>query len=124
MNYFKNNLLSKIREWTSMLDDAGDLNEMMKVLMNKTLFDLDYEFFKLYPELANTCGCTANIVVLIEGKVYAFSVGDCKAYLFRNETIYQLSLDHIPVIFLLYCRAEATNDQEFKTQEGLFNMID
>ncbi len=33
--------------------------------MNKTLFELDYEFYKLYPELANTCGCTSNIVIFI-----------------------------------------------------------
>jgi hypothetical protein len=32
-----------------LLDEAGDLNEMMKVLMNKTFFELDYEFYKKYP---------------------------------------------------------------------------
>lgn len=42
MKFFRDNLLHKIREWTPMLDEAGDLNEMVKVLMNRTLFQLDY----------------------------------------------------------------------------------
>lgn len=32
-----------------MIDEAGDINEMIKILMNKTFFELDYEFYKKYP---------------------------------------------------------------------------
>ena len=38
---------------------------------------------------------------MIESKAYVFSIGDCKGFLFRNDTIYQMSLDHLPVIFSL-----------------------
>lgn len=38
MRFLKENLIGKIREWTNLLDEAGDLNEMVKVLMNKTFF--------------------------------------------------------------------------------------
>lgn len=49
MLYIKENLISKIRGWTNLLDETGDLNEMVKVLMNKTFYELDYEFYKKYP---------------------------------------------------------------------------
>lgn len=49
MRYIKENLIGKVREWTSLLDEAGDLNEMVKVLMNKTFFELDFEFSKQFP---------------------------------------------------------------------------
>jgi serine/threonine protein phosphatase PrpC len=38
MRFLKENLIGKVREWTNLLDEAGDLNEMVKVLMNKTFF--------------------------------------------------------------------------------------
>jgi hypothetical protein len=38
MQYIKENLVSKIREWTKLLDETGDLNEMVKVLMTKTFY--------------------------------------------------------------------------------------
>jgi serine/threonine protein phosphatase PrpC len=39
-----------------------------------------------------TCGATALILLIIESKVYAFAIGDCKGYLFRNDVLYQLNL--------------------------------
>lgn len=38
MLYIKSNLLRKVREWTPMLDEAGDLNEMLRLLMSKTFY--------------------------------------------------------------------------------------
>ncbi len=70
---------------------------MVKILMNKTFFELDYQFYQKYPDIAMTCGATALVVLIVQSKVYAFSVGDCKGYLFRNEILYQLNLDHLPV---------------------------
>lgn len=84
MKYMKDNLVAKIREWTPLLDEAGDVNEMMKVLMNKTFYELDYEFYKQDPDLAQTCGATGLVVMIVEKRVYSFHVGDCKGYLFRN----------------------------------------
>lgn len=91
--------------------------------MNKTFFDLDYEFYQKFPEVANVCGCTALIVMLIESKAFVFSLGDCKGFLFRNDIIYQMSLDHLPVIYINYHRVEVMKDPELKMQVASFNMI-
>lgn len=71
---------------------------MIKILMNKTFFELDFEFYKRHPDLSLTCGATGLVLLIIESKVYAFSLGDCKGYTFRNDVLFQLNLDHIPVI--------------------------
>ena len=42
MKYVRDNLLQKVRDWTGLLDEAGDIHQMVKVLMNKTFFELDY----------------------------------------------------------------------------------
>jgi hypothetical protein len=38
MEYIRDNLIDKIKSWTKMIDEAGDINEMIKILMNKTFF--------------------------------------------------------------------------------------
>lgn len=38
MEYMKLNIVEKIKGWTSLLDESGDLTEMIKILMNKTFF--------------------------------------------------------------------------------------
>ena len=67
--------------------------------MSKTFYELDYEFYKKDPEIAETCGATGLVVMIIEKRVYSFHVGDCKGYLFRNEMLYQMNIDHLPVNF-------------------------
>lgn len=49
MEYMRDNIVAKIREWTKLLDEAGDINKMLELLMNKTFYELDYEFHKKYP---------------------------------------------------------------------------
>jgi len=38
---------------------------MIKILFNKTFFELDYEFYKKYPDISMTCGATALIMMII-----------------------------------------------------------
>lgn len=64
--------------------------------MNKTFYELDYEFYKKYPELSQTCGATGIVLLTIEKRVYCFHIGDCKGYLFRKDVLYQMNIDHIP----------------------------
>ena len=97
MEHVRDNLVEKVRAWTPLLDEAGDLNEMIKILMNKSFFELDYEFFQKHPDLAQTCGATGLVLLVIESKAFVFSLGDCKGYTFRNEVLFQLNLDHLPV---------------------------
>lgn len=49
-----------------------------------------------------TCGATAICMLIIESRAYVFHVGDCKGFLFRNEVLYKLNIDHVPVILYLY----------------------
>lgn len=65
VNFICENLVDKIKEWTPMLDEAGDLNQMVKILMNKTFFQLDYEFYKKYPDKSMTCGATGLVMLVI-----------------------------------------------------------
>lgn len=61
-------------------------------------------------------------MLIIESKVYVFSLGDCKGYTFRNDVLFQLNLDHLPVIPTL-CRAEATNVFELRMLVASSNTI-
>lgn len=69
------------------------------------------------------CGCTALVMLVIESKVYTFHVGDCKSYLFRNEVLYKMNIDHLPVDKALY-RVEEIKETGYKMQEDLCNTID
>jgi len=70
-----------------------------------------------------TCGSTALVMVIIESKAYVFSVGDCKGYLFRNDVLYQLNLDHLPVK-MIERRAGETSDCVLKMLEVSSNTTD
>lgn len=65
--------------------------------MFKTFYELDYEFYEKYPEIAGTCGTTLLLMVIIDSKIYVFNLGDNKGLIYRDEQVYQLSIDHIPV---------------------------
>ena len=70
-----------------------------------------------------TCGCTAVVMLVIESKVYTFHVGDCKSYLFRNEVLYKMNIDHLPVTSIPY-RAEVTSEIVYRVQVGSCSMTD
>ena len=70
-----------------------------------------------------TCGCTALVMLVIESKVYTFHVGDCKSYLFRNEVLYKMNIDHLPVLIVLQ-RVEETKEIGYRMLVVLCNMID
>jgi serine/threonine protein phosphatase PrpC len=64
-----------------------------------------------------SCGCTAVVMLVIESKVYTFHVGDCKSYLFRNEVLYKMNIDHLPVTPLPR-RAEEISATASRLQAG------
>jgi|JI9StandDraft_2_1071091.scaffolds.fasta_scaffold1338702_1 serine/threonine protein phosphatase PrpC len=70
-----------------------------------------------------TCGCTALVMLVIESKVYTFHVGDCKSYLFRNEVLYKMNIDHLPVLIVLQ-RVEEIKEIGYRMLVVLCNMID
>lgn len=70
-----------------------------------------------------TCGCTMLVMLIIESKVYTFHVGDCKSFLFRNDILYKMNIDHLPVTMKLF-RVEEMRGIVSKQQVDLSNMID
>lgn len=68
-----------------------------------------------------TCGCTAVVMLVIESKVYTFHVGDCKSYLFRNEVLYKMNIDHLPVT-PIPCRVEVTSGIVYRLPGGSCSM--
>lgn len=40
--FIKQNLKTKIQGWSKMLDSVADINEVLKILMTKTYFELDW----------------------------------------------------------------------------------
>lgn len=59
-----------------------------------------------------TCGATALCMLVIESRAYVFHVGDCKGYLFRNEILYRLNIDHLPVSFYFKKRVVVMKEVE------------
>ena len=70
-----------------------------------------------------TCGCTGLVSLIIESKVYTFHVGDCKSYLSRNDVLYKMNIDHLPVICQLF-RVEEIKEIEYRLQVDLYSTID
>lgn len=83
MRSIKEKLLKKVREWTPMLDEAGDLNAMLRLLMGKTFYEIDYEFYQEHEDIAMSCGATLVVMLIIDSKAYVFNLGDSKGYLYR-----------------------------------------
>lgn len=40
--FIKENLKTKVQGWSKMLDSVADINEVLKILMTKTFFELDW----------------------------------------------------------------------------------
>lgn len=47
-----------------------------------------------------TCGATIVVLLIIDSKAYSFNLGDSKGYIYRGDKLYQLAIDHIPVMTL------------------------
>lgn len=43
-----------------------------------------------------TCGATVLTMITIGSRVFIFSLGDCKGYIFRKESLFQLNIEHKP----------------------------
>ena len=79
------------------MNKAEDVNRMLKGLIGKTLMDLDYEFYKEFPNSA-TCGATVLIVIIIQSRVFVYNLGACKGLLLRNGTMFQINTEHKPTL--------------------------
>lgn len=84
------------------IKEAADLNEALHNCIVKSFEIADKKFKELYPDLANACGSTAIVCLILGNKLVCANVGDARAILCRNGKALDLSMDHkavsIPII--------------------------
>ena len=74
--------------------DADDLNESISNCIHRAFENADKQFKKLFPDIANNCGATAVVCLLMGNKLVCANVGDARAILSRNGKALDLSQDH------------------------------
>lgn len=58
---------------------------MMKLLMSKTFYEIDHEYYQAFnEEITHQCGATLVCLLVIDCRAYVFNLGDCKGYLYRS----------------------------------------
>ena len=67
--------------------------------MYRSFENADYKYKALHPDVANNCGATAVVCVILGNKLICANVGDARAILCRNGKALDLSHDHKAVIF-------------------------
>lgn len=110
-NYLRENLHHEIKkQFLDNIDgikESDDLNESLVNCINRSFEETDYKYKQLYPGVANQCGATAVVCIVLGNKLVCANVGDARAVLCRNGKAIDLSVDHKAVstpkfILILY----------------------
>jgi serine/threonine protein phosphatase PrpC len=86
----KNKLLDQLDG----VKDADEVNETLSNCIQRAFEDADIKYKLKYPVIANQCGATAVVVLILGNKLVCANVGDARAVLCRNGKALDLSLDH------------------------------
>ena len=73
------------------IKDSEDLNEALANCMSRAFENCDCKYKALYPDIANNCGATAVVCVILGNKLICANVGDARAVLCRNGKALDLS---------------------------------
>lgn len=76
------------------IKDTEDINEAISNCIERAFEDTDQKYKLKHPTIANQCGATAVIVLIIGNKLVCANVGDARAVLCRNGKALDLSVDH------------------------------
>lgn len=81
-------------------------------ILEKAILNVNEQIFKLAGEHTGYSGMGSTLVsvLFIEGEAYIYSIGDSRAYLFRNKKLSQITEDQSEV-WELYKRGEITKDE-------------
>jgi serine/threonine protein phosphatase PrpC len=66
----------------------------------------DAKYKEIHKEVANFCGATAVVCILLGNKLICANVGDARAILCRNGKALDLSIDHKAVriiLLMIFC---------------------
>jgi serine/threonine protein phosphatase PrpC len=76
------------------IKDSEDINESLSNCIERAFEEADYKYKILHSSVANQCGATAVVVLIIGNKLVCANVGDARAVLCRNGKAIDLSVDH------------------------------
>jgi protein phosphatase PTC2/3 len=74
--------------------DRGGFNECVAKALRKSFHNLDEAFSSKQGYIANKCGSTAVLILIIGAHIFCANVGDSRAVLSQNGVAHSLSLDH------------------------------
>ena len=76
------------------LKDSEDLNDTLHSCLLRSFEEADIKYKQKFPTLANQCGATAVVCIILGNKLICANVGDARAVLGRGSKALDLSLDH------------------------------
>lgn len=87
---------------TNMLDPVEGIfgskqvpfNECINNVLDKSFKNLDELYYSMREKIANKCGSTACVVLIIGTHIFCANVGDSRAVLSKNGNAINLSMDH------------------------------
>jgi serine/threonine protein phosphatase PrpC len=91
------------------IKDSEDINESLANCIERAFEEADYKYKTLHSSVANQCGATAVVVLIIGNKLVCANVGDARAVLCRNGKAIDLSVDH---------KASRSDEQERIKKQG------
>lgn len=93
------------------IKEADDLNESLAASITRAFEETDFKYKQLNPTLANQCGATAVVCLILGNKLVCANVGDARAILCRNGKALDLSVDHKAVSSsaIIVCSREKTS---------------
>lgn len=104
-NFLRDNLHLEIKQcFLDNIDgikESEDLNESLVNCINRAFEETDLKYKKNFPTVANQCGATAVVCVILGNKLVCANVGDARAILCRNGKAIDLSVDHKAVSIIL-----------------------
>lgn len=127
--YLRNNLHHELKRCLSdSLDGVVDVkieseefNERIKGCIVRAFAETDEKYKLKHPSIANQCGATAVVCLVIGNKLICANVGDARAVLCRNAKALDLSVDHKAVSYLIckmHFQSREDEQERIKKQGG------
>jgi protein phosphatase 2C family protein 2/3 len=98
---FHHEVKKQLTDRISGIKDAECLNDALKNSIIKAFEIADMQYKQIFPTVANSCGATAVVCLLLGNKLVCANVGDARAILCRNGKALDLSMDHKAVSYIL-----------------------
>ena len=76
------------------IKETDNLNEALINCINRSFEETDEEYKRTHASVANQCGATAVVCLILGNKLVCANVGDARAILCRNGKAIDLSVDH------------------------------